>query len=276
MGVPGSRNAAARTVQTRRVFCRNFMDSIFSRGMKTSTARVPNLRTKVNTRTPPMVMPSIQSSVPSTKPKAYPAAISRGSPGMTATKTCSTTMPRNASRPQIPWASTQARNCSGSETNWIRGFPANQKTRPDSRRNRATPQPAMYFLCLSVIKRLNQWNETILPEKPEKRKGEGINLSLRSAYDSNPAHGKTAHPPSNAYHTRYPRSQLRNGTLAAHAAIRLMLLGSPPDMVHGTALRETKSSTPLTWVRRSSTHPRSGIHPCYSGLQATRHRWLPD
>ena len=91
-----------------------------------------------------------------------------------------------------------------------------------------------------------------------------------------PAHGKTAHPSSNAYQTRYPRSQLRNGTLAAHAAIRLMLLGSPPDMVHGTALRKTKSSTPLTWVRRSNTHPQSGIHPCYSGLQATRHRWLPD
>ena len=91
-----------------------------------------------------------------------------------------------------------------------------------------------------------------------------------------PAHGKTAHPSSNAYQTRYPRSQLRNGTLAAHAAIRLMLLGSPPDMVHGTALRKTKSSTPLTWVRRSNTHPQSGIHPCYSGLQATGHRWLPD
>ena len=89
-------------------------------------------------------------------------------------------------------------------------------------------------------------------------------------------HDKTAHPPSNAYHTRYPGSQLRNGALAAHAAIRLMLLGSPPDMVHGTALRKTESSTPLTRVRRYSTHPPSGIHPCCSGLQVTRHRYLPD
>ena len=94
----------------------------------------------------------------------------------------------------------------------------------------------------------------------------GIHTVILAEFQ-NPAHGKTAHPSSNAYHTRYPCSQLRNGNLAAHAEIRLMLLGSPPDMVHGTALRKTKSSTPLTWVRRYSIHPQSGIHPCYSGLQ---------
>ena len=60
-------------------------------------------------------------------------------------------------------------------------------------------------------------------------------------------------------------SRLRTGTLAAHEKHRLMLLGSPPDMVHG-------SSTLLTGVRRHMTDPMLGIHSCYSGLQVTGHR----
>ena len=91
-----------------------------------------------------------------------------------------------------------------------------------------------------------------------------------------PACDMTAHPPSNAHSIRYPNSQLRHGALAAHEAIRLMLLGSPPDMVHGTSLRETESSTPLIRVRRHSVHPPSGVHPRCSGLRVTGHRWLPD
>ena len=67
-------------------------------------------------------------------------------------------------------------------------------------------------------------------------------------------------------------SRLRTGTLAAHAKHRLMLLGSPPDMVHGFPLRETGSSTLLTGVRRHMTDPMLGIHSCYSGLQVTEHR----
>ena len=67
-----------------------------------------------------------------------------------------------------------------------------------------------------------------------------------------------------------------SGNPAAHEKLRLMLLGSPPDMVHGFPLRETGPSSLLTGVRRHRKLPRSGIHPCYSGLQATGHRWLPD
>ena len=37
-----------------------------------------------------------------------------------------------------------------------------------------------------------------------------------------------------------------SATSTAHNEHRLMLLGSPPDMVHRTLLRETESSTPLT------------------------------
>jgi hypothetical protein len=68
-------------------------------------------------------------------------------------------------------------------------------------------------------------------------------------------------------YVRYAGSRLGSGTLAAHAEHRLMLLGSPPDMVHGSTLRKTGSSTLLTGVRRHIAHPRSGIRPCYSGLQ---------
>ena len=46
-----------------------------------------------------------------------------------------------------------------------------------------------------------------------------------------------------------------------------MLLGSPPDMVHGAPLRGTGPSTPLTAVRRHIGYPGAGIHPCCSGLQ---------
>ena len=47
-------------------------------------------------------------------------------------------------------------------------------------------------------------------------------------------------------------------------------------MVHGGPLRGTGASTPLTWGRRHIVYPLVGIHPCYSGLQVTGHRWLPD
>ena len=46
-----------------------------------------------------------------------------------------------------------------------------------------------------------------------------------------------------------------------------MLLGSPPDMVHGFPLRGTDLSSPLTGGRRHSAVPGAGIHPCCSGLQ---------
>ncbi len=46
-----------------------------------------------------------------------------------------------------------------------------------------------------------------------------------------------------------------------------MLLGSPPDMVHGMTLRGTDSSTPLARGRRYRIAPGAGIHPCCSGLQ---------
>ena len=46
-----------------------------------------------------------------------------------------------------------------------------------------------------------------------------------------------------------------------------MLLGSPPDTVHGATLRGTGLSSLLIQVRRHITRPGAGIHPCCSGLQ---------
>jgi len=68
-------------------------------------------------------------------------------------------------------------------------------------------------------------------------------------------------------YARYASSRLGSGYLAAHEKHRLMLLGSPPDMVHGFPLRKTESSTLLTGVRRHIAPPRPGIRPCCSGLQ---------
>ena len=70
-----------------------------------------------------------------------------------------------------------------------------------------------------------------------------------------------------AFGDRYPGSRLRSGNPAAQVAVRLVLLGSPPDTVHGAALRGTDPSSLLTWVRRHNAVPGAGIHPCCSGLQ---------
>ena len=68
-----------------------------------------------------------------------------------------------------------------------------------------------------------------------------------------------ARPRTGLWGTRYirlTRSLLGIGALAAHERYRLMLLGLPPDMVHGLSLRETGPSTPLT--RQLTTHRETG------------------
>ena len=47
-------------------------------------------------------------------------------------------------------------------------------------------------------------------------------------------------------YARYAGSRLGPGYLTAHEKHRLMLLGSPPDMVHGFPLRETETSILLS------------------------------
>ena len=72
---------------------------------------------------------------------------------------------------------------------------------------------------------------------------------------------------SNLAATRYPHLLLGAGCLAAHRVNCLMLLGSPPDMVHNPRLRKTHSSTQTTRVRLPWSDPQNGIHPCCSGFQ---------
>ena len=61
---------------------------------------------------------------------------------------------------------------------------------------------------------------------------------------------------------------LRLGNFTAHELNCLMLLGSPPDMVHSRPLRETRPSTYIK-IGTDRTNPalNRGNHPCCSGLQ---------
>ncbi len=60
---------------------------------------------------------------------------------------------------------------------------------------------------------------------------------------------------------------LKTGALAAHRIDCLMLLGSPPDMIHSFRLRKTHFSTQRQRFIRQGSFLRRGIHPCYSGFQ---------
>ena len=78
---------------------------------------------------------------------------------------------------------------------------------------------------------------------------------------------RAVHLPLYTRSIRYRRSWLRPSDLAAHGRFRLMLLGSPPDMVHRRPLRKTKPSTLLAAVRRYTGYPGAGVRPRYSGLR---------
>ena len=70
--------------------------------MKRSSARLPNFLIIPNTIACPRAIPSIASRVPPNHPNAYPAAISNGSPGIIAAKTCSAVISTYTTYPQIP------------------------------------------------------------------------------------------------------------------------------------------------------------------------------
>ena len=60
---------------------------------------------------------------------------------------------------------------------------------------------------------------------------------------------------------RFFSSLLRTGNLAAHTVYRLMLLDPSPDMVHGSALRETRSSTQEKELNSEKIHSQEGDPP---------------
>ena len=100
---------------------------------------------------PPSTAPVRHRMVPSTAPKAYPAPISRGSPGIMATIIWKITMPMKASRPQMPCSSTHRRNFSGSETKRIIGRPTNQHSSPIKTTSPMTVAMPHIFFWRSVI-----------------------------------------------------------------------------------------------------------------------------
>ena len=54
---------------------------------------------------------------------------------------------------------------------------------------------------------------------------------------------------------------LKTGNLTAHMVHRLMLLGSPPDMVHGSTLRKTHSSTQKNKLNSEEIHSQAWNPP---------------
>ena len=63
------------------------------------------------------------------------------------------------------------------------------------------------------------------------------------------------------------RFGLKIGRSAAHDGFRLMLLGSPPDMVHSPPLRSTGLSSPCWQLPRHAHVPLRPHHPRCSGLR---------
>ena len=72
---------------------------------------------------------------------------------------------------------------------------------------------------------------------------------------------------SNVTPMRTPYILLGAGYPAAHQDNCLMLLGSPPDMVHNPQLRKTHSSTQQARLIHKSSILKKGMNPCCSGFQ---------
>ena len=73
---------------------------------------------------------------------------------------------------------------------------------------------------------------------------------------------------SNFSFARKSPSLLGAGALAAHRRDRLMLLGSPPDMVHGCRLRKTHSSSQQRALRTASLRSsRRGSTPAIADFR---------
>ena len=86
----------------------------------------------------------------------------------------------------------------------------------------------------------------------------------------------TIQPSSNKTSLRYPLFNLKTGNPAAHPQICLMLLGSPPDMIHRCELRRTHFSTALQGCGDTNFALILAYHPCWSGLQVQGTANSPD
>ena len=80
---------------------------------------------------------------------------------------------------------------------------------------------------------------------------------FRSRFVQRPTRPHTGNSNTHTHPAAFPHFGLRIGRSAAHDGFCLMLLGSPPDMVHSPPLRSTGSSSPCEWL------PRRMCAPCY-------------
>ena len=88
--------------------------------------------------------------------------------------------------------------------------------------------------------------------------------------------GKIIHPKFDLISHATPHPLLGTGNPAAHQLNRLMLLGSPPDMVHSRQLRWDPSfNTEKCDTDRTRPNLQTGSHPCYSGFQEEEAATLP-
>ena len=76
---------------------------------------------------------------------------------------------------------------------------------------------------------------------------------------------------SECTHRRYLYSQLGPGALTAHRSVRLVLLHSCPDTVHGFLLRETQTSAPLIKGSSAKYKPQIGITPAVADCGTGHH-----
>ena len=98
----------------------------------------------------------------------------------------------------------------------------------------------------------------------------GTSLRLKAWFQSNfrSAPHKTARGQfESARPAAFPRFGLKIGSSAAHDGFCLMLLGSPPDMVHSPPLRSTGLSSPCWQLPRHAHVPLRPHHPRCSGLR---------
>jgi hypothetical protein len=66
----------------------------------------------------------------------------------------------------------------------------------------------------------------------------------------------------NTHPAAFPHFGLKIGSSAAHDGFCLMLLGSPPDMVHSPPLRSTGLSSSCEWLPRRICDPLCLHDPC--------------
>ena len=102
------------------------------------------------------VMAKSHIKVPLTTPNAYPAAISKGPPGIIARNTCTILIPIKASTPRKPYESTHSLNFSGSDTNSSSGLPTKYvRAAKKATTNTAVTIATIFFFfltsCSSII-----------------------------------------------------------------------------------------------------------------------------